>query len=141
MGYYKKGDTPEPIVYYPSTADQSPSKVIPSLTMSAMINASGTTSAATALWGVSSYVDLMGAKKILYNGRFGNQGSRIAFYSNNGAAAFLSAYPQIDIVITNQEITVPDGALYARFSCYDPQSNNFYLLLKDENGDIIRYKM
>ncbi|MFU1855669.1 hypothetical protein ACK8HY_01500 [Sphingobacterium sp. NGMCC 1.201703] len=120
------------------TADKSPSKVIPSLTMSAIINASGTTSAATALWGVSSYVDLMGAKKILYNGRFGNQGSRIAFYSNNGAAAFLSAYPQTDMVISNQEIAIPDGALYARFSCYDPQSNNFYLILKDENGDIIR---
>lgn len=120
------------------TADQSPSKVIPSLTMSAIINASGTTSAAAALWGVSSYVDLMGAKKILYNGRFGNQGSRIAFYSNNGAAAFLSAYPQTDMVISNQEITVPEGALYARFSCYDPQSTNFYLILKDENGGIIR---
>lgn len=118
-------------------SDVSPFKLIPILTMSAIINSTGTTSTATELWGASSFVDLLGAKKILYNGRFGNQGSRVAFYSNNGTAAFISSYPSTDTVITNQELDIPEGAKFARFSCYDPANNNFYVLLKDANGEII----
>lgn len=106
-------------------------KQVPTLTMSQFINSSGTTSvAADALWGSSGYIAINSARSLVYKGRFGLTGTRMAFYSSNNTSSFISSYPATNTDIRDLELTFPVGTKFIRVSCYDPSNNDFHIILK-----------
>lgn len=105
-------------------------KITPLLKSRTYINSVG--NQATTISAISStedFIDLKGATSVFYSGRFGDNATRIAFYSGPNIASLVATYPLVNEVITSREYPTPEGAKYVRATCYDSAIADFYLIL------------
>lgn len=105
----------------------------PTLTPNRYISSNGgVVTTAESRWNATvNFEPLKGATVLNYKGNFGSSATRLAFYSEDNLASFISSVPSADSTITDQDFDIPSNAKYYRASCFDPSNNIFLITLKN----------